>query len=138
MLMEWLDEAAWVKLNEEELQHLTPNGKGDLQDAEALLARYTLQGLILTHGAKGAYLFDPDKAPIKVSPASKQAVVDTVGAGDAFTSVILLGLLQHWPMQSTLERAQSFASHMVGVRGATLQDKAVYERFAEKWRTSEG
>jgi fructokinase len=60
-------------------------------------------------------------------------VVDTVGAGDAFASVILLGLAKGWPLQQMLERAQSFASQIVGRRGATVSDPAFYNPFIESW-----
>ena len=60
-------------------------------------------------------------------------MVDTVGAGDAFTSVTILGLTLGWPIQKTLERAQAFASAVVGVRGATVQDKNFYRPFVVQW-----
>ncbi len=66
-------------------------------------------------------------------PASGNSVVDTVGAGDAFTSVIILGLVRGWPLQQTLDRAQAFASAVVGVRGATVQDPGFYRPFIDQW-----
>ena len=66
-------------------------------------------------------------------PEKNITVIDTVGAGDAFTSVIILGLLRDWPLQLTLERAQDFASALIGIRGATLQDKAFYRAFTDPW-----
>jgi fructokinase len=36
-------------------------------------------------------------------------------------------------MQTTLDRAQSFASAIVGCRGATVDDPAFYARFAPAW-----
>ena len=60
-------------------------------------------------------------------------VVDTVGAGDAFASVLLLGLSKQWPIEITLERAQAFASALVGRRGATIADSEFYRAFSEQW-----
>ena len=62
-----------------------------------------------------------------VAPTSVQDVVDTVGAGDAFTAVLLLGRLRGWPHDATLERAQQFASRIVRQRGAFARDRTAYE-----------
>jgi fructokinase len=56
-----------------------------------------------------------------------------VGAGDAFASVLILGLTRGWPLEQRLARAQSFASAMVGRQGATVQDPAFYEPFRDDW-----
>ena len=65
--------------------------------------------------------------------ASTGAVVDTVGAGDAFSAVTLLGLIRRWPWPLVLERAQELAGAVVGLRGATSTDPAFYEPFAATW-----
>ncbi|MEW8432329.1 MAG: carbohydrate kinase family protein, partial [gamma proteobacterium symbiont of Ctena orbiculata] len=60
-------------------------------------------------------------------------VVDTVGAGDALSSVIILGLELGWPLQLTLERAQGFASAIVGRRGAVVDEAVFYRGFVDAW-----
>ena len=60
--------------------------------------------------------------------------MDTVGAGDAFASVMLVGLTRGWPLPLTLERAQNFASAIVGVRGATVADPGFYHHHINAWR----
>ena len=77
-----------------------------------------------------------DADTLSIAPAQSMPVADTadtVGAGDAFASVLLLGLLLDWPMQQTLQRAQAFASAIVGVRGATVSDAGFYERICVDW-----
>ena len=59
--------------------------------------------------------------------------MDTVGAGDAFASVVLLGVMRHWPLPLIMQRAQTFASAVVGMRGATVSDMAFYRPFLEDW-----
>jgi fructokinase len=61
-------------------------------------------------------------------------VVDAVGAGDGFASVLILGLIRNWPVQQTLDRAQAFASAIVGQRGATARDPGFYAPFLDDWR----
>ena len=59
--------------------------------------------------------------------------VDTVGAGDAFASVAILGLQREWPYELIIERAQRFAALLVGTRGATLTESAPYQALLAKW-----
>jgi fructokinase len=98
-----------------------------------LLDRFKLQAVFITMGAKGATAYLPDSTPLSVEPGSRVTVVDTVGAGDAFSSVLLLGLTLGWPVQRTLDRAQEFASAVVGQRGATSQHKEFYQIFNDRW-----
>jgi len=124
--------AAWVKLNAEELGLLDPGGEPSSEAGEALRERYGLRAVVLTRGAEGAELLSAGTA-LRKPPELLESVVDTVGAGDGFTSIVLMGLLQNWPPATTLERAQDFASAIVGVRGATVQDPEFYARFARAW-----
>lgn len=124
-----LANADWVKLNTDELDRLH-NQPGA---PESFIARHDLRGLVLTHGAAGAEIITADGARFHAAPEPATEVVDTVGAGDAFASVVILGLLSDWPLDLTLQRAQTFASHIVGRRGATVGDAAFYQRFIEEW-----
>ncbi len=135
-VLEMIQGATWVKLNEQELTLLAPNDDGSFQAGIALRQRYDLSGLILTCGEQGAQLLAPDVS-LSVSPEPTKQIVDTVGAGDAFVSIILLGLLNEWPIKVTLDRAQAFASAMVGVCGATVSDTDFYAHFLEVWGVSE-
>jgi len=128
-----LDDARWVKLNEDELK-LLGDASGELAArAASLQRRHGIELLIVTRGGEGAVAFCADGQTAETRPAAGNSVVDTVGAGDAFTSVIILGLTRDWPLALTLERAQAFASAVVGVRGATVQDRTFYRPFIEQW-----
>jgi fructokinase len=62
-------------------------------------------------------------------------VVDTVGAGDAFSAVVILGIVKRWPTRTILERALEFAAAMCTVPGATVRKREFYSRFSEQgWR----
>ena len=127
-----LSRADWVKLNADELTRLGAtdgNGAGFVQ-------RHGLRGLILTHGAGGAELLTGDGGRFRVRPTAAAEVVDTVGAGDAFAAVTLLGLARGWPYELTLQRAQAFASAIVGIRGATPADRAFYQPFIQAWEAA--
>lgn len=129
-VLEMVQQADWVKLNGEELSLLDPEGAG----AASFLAEYRLQGLVLTHGAGGAELLTADGERLSVRPEAQGEVVDTVGAGDAFASVIILGLTSGWPLGLTLQRGQAFASAIVGQRGATVADPNFYRPFLDDWK----
>jgi len=129
---ELLHGADWVKLNTEEMGLLAPSCH-----ATDVVARYHLKGLILTHGEDGAEIVTPGAAPVRVHPGRSVQVVDTVGAGDAFASVMLLGLLKAWPLAVTAGRAQDFASRMVGQRGATVNDMGFYHEVMAAWDAEE-
>jgi fructokinase len=135
-VLEWVAQADWVKLNDEELERLQ-EGEGDLNTrAGEFLQRHGLAGLVVTRGSKGATLLQREQSVIEVAPVKALQVIDTVGAGDALASVLLLGLMQKWPMQETLERAQHFASAVVGQRGATAEQPDFYRPFIEAWGLS--
>lgn len=129
----WADRADWVKLNHLELQALQA-GSADFDVAmRAFLAEHRLQGLVVTRGEKGAVAINAAGERAVAMPVKALQVVDTVGAGDAFAAVLMLGIQQDWPLQLTLKRAQSFASAIVGRRGATVRDRALYDAFTSEW-----
>ena len=59
-------------------------------------------------------------------PAAAITVVDTVGAGDAFTARLIHGLLHQEETGATLVAAQAFASRIVALRGAVPLSKDFY------------
>lgn len=129
--------AAWVKLNEHELRTMADSGSGGADDlrsnARELIDRYQLQLVIVTRGAAGAFAMDGNGGSFEITPGSQNAVIDTVGAGDAFASVCILGLVHDWKVDTILPRAQAFASAIVGRRGATIDDRAFYRNLLQQW-----
>ncbi|XOF35278.1 MAG: PfkB family carbohydrate kinase [Candidatus Electrothrix sp. YB6] len=122
----------WLKLNEAELAMIA-EGTDMEERARQLRAACGLEGIVVTCGSRGAFALGPDNAPMQVRPEHVQEVKDTVGAGDAFTSVLLLGLLHSWTLQDTLARAQQFASAVVGLRGAVSTDSRFYQQHLQSW-----
>jgi fructokinase len=135
-LHELLQGAHWVKLNSDELALLA--GKATSADpARDFLRRYELRGLLVTRGARGAELLLANGERLQVAPVANNEVVDTVGAGDAFAAVMLLGLLNDWAMPVVLRRAQEFAGALVGRRGATVNDREFYRNFSRQWKLTD-
>jgi fructokinase len=135
-----------VKVNEEELQdlfgwytHLRP-ATDDMRDTEVqsacatLLRIFHLQGMIVTLGPRGAVYFGADGEFVEAPPAAVPgALVDTVGAGDAFSAVFLVGRARGWPLAQTLARANEFAGAVCCVAGAVPADLDFYRPFIERW-----
>ena len=120
--------ANWVKLNQQELSEIAPQ-----LGPEGFIETFALDGLILTLGAAGARCLTADGGDVSVVPTVAARVVDTVGAGDALTSVMICGILQGWPPALALARAQEFASGICAQRGATVRDPGFYRHFLEQW-----
>ncbi len=126
-VLKLLEGVHWLKLNEDELSQLTEKSEAETA-ARQLKARFGLEGVVVTCGGKGAFALGPDNVPIQVRPKQVQEVRDTVGAGDAFSSILLLGLLRSWSLQECMQRARRFASAVVGIRGAVSTDRAFYQQ----------
>ena len=127
-----LDGARWCKLNDHELTTLA--GPGEPVDAaRRLIARHGLERVFVTLGAAGAVALGADGDFESVTPARDISVVDTVGAGDAFASMLINGLLKVWPVAVTLQRAQQLASAICGLRGALSHEPNFYREFLARW-----
>jgi fructokinase len=120
-------------LNHHELDWLSPSQASEPGQVANFIVDNQLDGLLLTHGEKGAELFTPDGLSATIEPDRSIEPVDTVGAGDAFTSVFILGLACDWSRNLTLSRAQAFASAVCSYRGATTRDPAFYRPFLHDW-----
>lgn len=132
-LLQLLDEADWVKLNLDEFRVLQP----EFEDIKAALkffrASHDLEGLIVTCGENGAHAINMLGEDVDTVPLFEASVIDTVGAGDAFAAVVMLGIYLDWPLHLSMERAQSFASAIVEQQGATIPDIDFYQPFLKSW-----
>ena len=135
-----------AKVNDDELERLldwfvhpgqAPAAWGTTrqrEDIAALQARFALQRLVVTRGSAGWSCFEAGAdAPLE-GRSPPVDVIDTVGAGDAFASVLLLGEVKRWPLATTLRRAGEFASAVCGIRGAVdSADARLYEATRAAW-----
>jgi fructokinase len=124
----------WIKLNNHELGLLVPGTNDPDEAIDLFIQRYTPELLIVTRGEAGALAVTEAGETASAAPDRQHSVVDTVGAGDAFASVVLLGVMRHWPLPLIMQRAQTFASAIVGLRGATVSDMAFYQPFLDDWK----
>jgi fructokinase len=134
---ELLQGARWVKMNGDELaaMHGVPElSESDMEaKAHALCLQSGWELLALTLGAEGAWLLTAGKT-YRGQAVAVKALVDTVGAGDAFSAVTMLGLHRGWSLEDTLSRALDFAAALCGIQGASPQDPELYASYLEQWR----
>ena len=126
--------AHWLKLNDDELRRLrgaTPVNSAEQIEAQRLRTELGVELLMLTRGEAGA-TYIGDSVQTGVPPAVPD-FIDTVGAGDAFSAVSILGLLKGWPLDTMLERALQFAARICAQRGATADDRALYDELRAAW-----
>jgi fructokinase len=120
-----------LKLNDGELPILAKlfNLTGSTQQQiQRLAQQFGLQLVALTRGPAGSLLFqagrwsDCPSVPIKV--------VDTVGAGDAFTAALVLGLLQKMDLDEISALADEVARYVCTSSGATpALPQAICDKF---------
>jgi len=132
-----LRQADIVKLNDEELRILTAmfgaRGAGEQERARALKRMFDIDRLIVTSGSAGAWQLDGRNHVSEASSGKTPDIVDTVGAGDAFAAVCILGIFRGWPPAAALERADAFAAAICEIRGAVPDNREFYQPFLKEW-----
>jgi fructokinase len=111
-----------VKLNESELDALAEilDLRGDEGERiEQLAARYRLRVVALTKGSSGCRLF-ADGQHVEHDGFPIEAVVDTVGVGDAFSAALILGLWQGLPLRAIAETSNRVAGQVCRQSGASV------------------
>jgi len=112
--------ASVLKVNDEELPVICEMLRIGPDPATALVQlaeRFELKVVALTRGSHGSLLYSDgrtsDFAGIKVE------VVDSIGAGDAFTAAMALGFLRGWDLDTIGRRANEVAAYVCTQAGAT-------------------
>lgn len=115
-----LEHADALKLNDEELPIVARSvglGRGDEQDAlTRLMEQFELKLAVLTCGSRGALMMTPDSVDFAESPPVP--VVNTVGAGDAFTAATIMGFLAGKTIAAINEHANRVAAFVCTQHGA--------------------
>jgi fructokinase len=114
-----LEMAGMLKMSDEELPVLADliglNGSTRRQISE-LAHRYGFSLIALTRGPHGSLLWrDGDWSD---HPGLATAVRDTVGAGDAFSAAMTLGILAGWSLDEINTRANEVAAYVSSQPGA--------------------
>ena len=117
-----LEAADILKLNDDEaryLNHLFELGCGSISEiARALQERWGLDYCVVTQGAKGALAASATKELVE-APSQPVQVVDTCGAGDAFTAGFISRILAGAALPEALAFGNRLGGIVAGQPGAT-------------------
>lgn len=137
ILKESLTNFKWLKLNDEEMPMVCKAfGKSIENESEQIdfiFENLDFEILILTKGSQGAILIDKDRNTLEMPVVKVDNMIDTVGAGDAFSSVVIYGIYNNWNKKTILSRAMKFASKVCSLNGAITDDKNFYNDFLKMW-----
>jgi len=126
-----LSAADVLKLNEDEFELVNKLViKSEINKTEAvekMIRIFNIELLCVTKGSSGAVLYkDGQENYYKIQ---NDKVADTVGAGDAYASMLCIGYLKNWNIEKTNKLASEFSNEIVKVKGALPEDDAVYQPF---------
>lgn len=130
--------AHWLKLNTDELDllsdvlNLREKGVGDR--ASRLRKDLGVAHVLVTDGAQGAYWISDAPECAFRDAAKVDNFVDSVGAGDAFASVAIFGIMHNWPPSVILQRAVKFAAKVCEIQGATTHKSKFYDDERKQWK----
>lgn len=120
ILVQSLQYANVVKLNEEELPIVLEcsslKAGTDVDAAHAIQERWGLLAACITRGPKGSVIATSEGTAVHTGHAVQ--VIDTVGAGDAFTAAMTICLLRNKHLERVSDAANAVASWLVSKAGA--------------------
>lgn len=124
--------ADWLKVNDEELAILLAWFAPTVPE---LMRQFSLQRLILTRGAEGWATYNALGVCESTGPSSPAPhLVDTVGAGDAFSAMVLACHFHGLALENALRLAATFAARMCEQAGPMSHDPAFFEPWLRTLR----
>jgi fructokinase len=132
-----------LKVSLEELKLLNDLFLNEISDLEKisaeLMEKFNIELLAVTMGGDGSVLYrngesgnGTDKFDYYKSKPIE--VVDALGAGDAFASILCIGYLQKWSLRKINKLANNFAADICRIKGALPANNDVYSYIKEKIR----
>jgi len=120
LIHESLSVANVFKINDDEVElfkYLFGLEGSETEVCQKIKETYSLEYLALTKGEKGSYLFHKDDVSFLPTPFVK--VEDTVGAGDSFTSAMVMGILNKKPLSEIHRKAVELSAFVCTQKGGT-------------------
>jgi fructokinase len=120
LISESLSVANVFKINDDEVElfkYLFGLEGSETEVCLKIKETYSLEYLALTKGEKGSYLFH--ESEVSFLPTPLVVVEDTIGAGDSFTSAIVMGILKQQPLNEIHQKAVEISAFVCTQKGAT-------------------
>jgi fructokinase len=128
-VLQLITNADIVKMNSVEFVELGFMHDDLVSSMKAIKQHFNIRQLLVTEGESGATLVNEHNRVFRVKPERDIDVVDTVGAGDAFSAMFIFGTLSGWRPEHIMQQAQNLASLVVNNRGGVLLDYSLYTTF---------
>lgn len=123
-----------LKVSIDELRLLNDLLVNDLFDmtktSAELMEKYNIEILAVTLGSDGSALFRNGEFDYYKSKPFE--AIDTLGAGDAFASVLCIGYLRRWSLRKINKLANHFAAEICKIPGAMPENDDIYDFIKEK------
>ena len=123
-----------LKVNIDELQFLhdifIKNEFDLIKSSFELMKQFNIELLAVTKGAEGSTLVKNEN--VDHFNIESEEVVDTLGAGDAFASILCIGYLEDWNLDTINQLANGFAVEICKTKGALPESDLVYDTFKRK------
>ena len=119
ILQKSLEIADVLKINDEEIVILSEMfglGNDPREACRKLIGQYSLRFVLLTKGARGSEVISPDE--VIPQGVGKVDVVDTVGAGDAFTAAFTVAYLRGDSLADAQKLAGEVTAYVCSHKGA--------------------
>lgn len=120
LIHESLSVANIFKINDDEVElfkHLFGLEGSETEVCRKIKETYSLEYLALTKGEKGSSLFH--EVEVSFMPTPFVNVEDTVGAGDSFTSAMVMGILNQKPLNEIHAKAVELSAFVCTQKGGT-------------------
>jgi len=122
-----------LKLNEEELKKIKVMldfSGSDPDFIEFLMQAYRIDFIALTRGKAGSKLYTLN-GTYEMAGTPLDISGDTVGAGDAYASMLALGYIRRWPPAKIVKTAAELARRVCGIKGAIPVEADFYDGLIE-------
>ena len=131
IIEESLKAADVLKLNKEELNLLNrifiKKETDQLNLMKIISERFEIEIVCTTMGEEGALIYSGGASDF--CEAAEGKVVDTVGAGDAYASILCIGYVEGWEISRINKMANEFAGELAGIPGALPESDKLYEKY---------
>lgn len=124
-----------IKINDVELQKiksLFDLPRKNPEAIEKLIKTFNVEMIALTRAEDGAEVFTASDYNYFIN-ASRE-VIDTLGAGDAYSAILSLGYLYRLPVADINKLASEFAQEICMINGAIPKNDSVYGRYQKIFR----
>jgi len=130
-----LHRSKWAKMSDEELETVYSIHEIKEPFSEKIMNyvadRYGLDMLFVTSGESGSCCVAGGKLYHEKAHKVNE-IEDTVGAGDAYSSVCIYGISKGWDINLIMEKASEFAAAVCSNKGALIQNNQIFNKTVNK------